>query len=123
MDEFKIGQILWHDLTVDDATQISNFYSAVLGWEKEGLSMGDYEDYMIKNSKDGEVVAGVCHARGVNQGLPAQWLMYVKVEDMDKSLAKCVDLGGKVLGDRRKMGEGYFQLIQDPAGAYMMLCQ
>lgn len=44
MEESKPGQILWHDLTVDNAEQVSDFYQGVLGWEKEGLSMGDYED-------------------------------------------------------------------------------
>lgn len=123
MEESKPGQILWHDLTVDNAEEVSNFYQGVLGLEKEGLSMGDYDDFVIKSSKDGDVVAGVCHARGGNKDLPAQWLMYVKVVNLDDSLAKCVTLGGRVLGEKRKMGEGYYGLIQDPAGAYMMLCE
>lgn len=123
MEESKPGQILWHDLTVDNAEEVSSFYHGVLGWEKEGLSMGDYDDFMIKSSKDGDVVAGVCHARGGNKDIPPQWLMYVKVVNLDESLAKCVELGGKVLGEKRKMGEGFYCLIQDPAGAYMMLCE
>ncbi len=32
-------------------------------------------------------------------------------------------LGGKVLGNKRRMGEGYYCLIQDPAGAYVMLSE
>ena len=123
MEESKPGQILWHDLTVDNAEGVSDFYKEVVGWQKEGLSMGDYDDFMIKSCKDGEVVAGICHARGVNKDIPAQWLMYVKVNNLDDSLAKCTELGGKVLGDKRKMGEGYYGLIQDPAGAYVMLCE
>lgn len=123
MEKSKPGQILWHDLTVEHAEQVSNFYQSVLGWEKEGLSMGDYEDFVIKDAKDGDVIAGVCHARGVNKDLPSQWLLYVKVSNLDESLSKCVELGGKVLGEKRKMGEAYYSLIQDPAGAYMMLCE
>ena len=123
MEESKPGQILWHDLTVDNAENVADFYNGVLGWRKEGLSMGDYEDYMIKSSADGDVVAGVCHARGVNKDLPPQWLIYVKVANLEESLEKCRSLGGKVLGNKRKMGEGYYCLIQDPACAYMMLCE
>lgn len=119
----NIGKIMWHDLTVGDAEGISDFYKEVLGWEREGLSMGDYDDYIIKNPTDGEVVAGICHSRGGNADLPAQWLMYVIVEDLEKSLASCQALGGKQIGDKRKMGEGYYCLIQDPAGAYVMLSQ
>ena len=117
MEESKPGQILWHDLTVDNAEIISDFYQGVLGWGKEGLSMGEYDDYLIKSSKNGDVVAGVCHARGGNEGIPPQWLMYVKVVNLDESIAKCIELGGKVLGEKRKMGEGFYSLIQDPAGA------
>ena len=123
MDESKPGQILWHDLTVDNAIEVSDFYHGVLGWEKEGLSMGNYDDFVMKSSIDGEVVSGVCHARGGNKDIPPQWLMYVKVVNLDESLAKCAELGGKVLGNKRKMGEAYYGLIQDPAGAYMMLCE
>ena len=121
MKENKIGRILWHDLTVDNAENICDFYQEVIGWEKEGLSMGDYEDFIIKNPKDNEVIAGICHSRGMNKDLPAQWLMYVTVENLDESLEKCKKLGGKVLGDKRRIGEEYYCLIQDPAGAYIML--
>ena len=35
--------------------------------------------------ESGKVAAGVCHARGSNAKLPAQWLIYITVEDVDKS--------------------------------------
>lgn len=123
MAKRKTGKIMWHDLTVDDAVQISDFYQQVTGWEKEGLSMGEYEDFIIKSPGDAEVVAGICHARGVNKDIPAQWLMYISVENLDESLDTCKKLGGKVLGEKRKMGDSYYCLVQDPAGAYVMLSE
>lgn len=123
MSKPKLGRVLWADLTVENANEISNFYAAVAGWEKQGLSMGDYEDYVMKEPEAGEGVAGVCHARGANAYIPPQWLIYVAVEDLDKSLEACTRMGGKIIGEKRKMGpEGTYCLIQDPAGAYMMLC-
>ncbi len=123
MAKKKTGKIVWHDLTVNDAIQISDFYQQVTGWEKEGLSMGEYEDFLIKSPGDAEIVAGICHARGVNKDIPAQWLMYIVVENLDESLENCKKLGGKVVGNKRKMGEGYYCLIQDPSGAYVMLSE
>ena len=123
MTKKKTGKIVWHDLTVRDAEQISDFYQQVTGWEKEGLSMGEYDDFLIKSPGDSEVVAGICHAKGVNKDLPAQWLMYITVENLDESINTCKKLGGKVLGNKRKMGDGYYCLIQDPAGAYVMLTE
>jgi predicted enzyme related to lactoylglutathione lyase len=113
--------ISWHDLTVEDADAVSNFYCAVAGWTREGLSMGDYEDYVMKD-KDGDVVAGICHAKGVNANIPPAWLPYVMVDNLEESQDACRKLGGKVLGNIRKMGpSGSYCLIEDPAGAYIML--
>ena len=118
-----MGHISWHDLTVKDAEKVSDFYCEVLGWEKEGLDMGGYDDYVMKEPREGDGVAGVCHAKGVNADLPPMWLPYVIVDDLDKSLERCTALGGKILTEKRKMGpDGYYCLIQDPAGAYMMIC-
>ena len=47
--------------------------------------------------------------------------MYITVENLDESLETCKKLGGKVLGEKRKMGDEYYCLIQDPAGAFVML--
>ena len=113
--------ISWHDLTVPDADSVSNFYCEVAGWQKEALSMGDYSDYVMKD-KNGNVAGGICNARGVNSGLPAHWLMYVTVDNLEASLEKCKKMGGRIMGEIRQMGEyGNFCLIQDPAGAYVML--
>ena len=120
--EKKTGLVSWRDLTVSNADEISQFYSKVIGWEIEPLSMGEYKDYVMK-TPTGEGVAGVCHARGVNQGLPAQWLIYITVENLDESLKKVTELGGQVLGEKRSMGpSGSYCLVQDPAGAFVMLC-
>lgn len=122
MEKPKIGYISWHDLTVDDAESVSEFYSRVVGWSKLPLDMKGYNDY-IMNAPDGLPAGGVCHARGGNAYLPPQWLMYITVEDLDKSIAKCLELGGKIIGEKRKMGEqGAYCLVQDPAGAHVMLC-
>ena len=85
--------------------------------------MGDYEDYAM-GPAGGDPVAGVCHARGSNTGLPAQWLVYVTVPDLDHSLAECARLGGSVVAPPRDMGAyGRFAVVRDPAGAVMALIQ
>jgi len=125
MEKKKAGTILWHDLSVQDADQVSDFYKKVIGWEKSGLSMGDYEDYVMQ-AKDGDSqtgTVGICHAKGSNAYIPPQWLIYVAVDDIDHSLKQCAAAGGKVIGDKRKMGEDWYCLIQDPAGAHLMLYQ
>mgnify|MGYP005706623399 CR=1 FL=1 len=120
-DKKTIGAIEWCDLTVNDAEKVRDFYCDVVGWKSEPVSMGDYDDFNINLPDSGETLAGVCHARGSNANLPAQWLMYVRVEDADASAAKCASLGGKVLDGPRDMGKMRFCVIQDPEGAVLAL--
>lgn len=116
------GTLIGLDLTVPNATEVSNFYHEVVGWEIGTQQMGDYEDYFMKNPETGDVIAGVCHNKGSNKHLPPMWLVYVQVADLDLSLAKCEKLGGKIMSEKRSCGKvGEFVLIQDPAGAYIML--
>jgi predicted enzyme related to lactoylglutathione lyase len=118
----KPGTIAWHDLTVPNAEKVRDFYQAVVGWKPEPVEMGDYSDFSMI-APNGEGVAGVCHARGANADLPAQWLMYVIVEDVDASAKKCVELGGKVITGPRSLGSARFAVIQDPAGAVCAIYQ
>ena len=116
-----IGKITWRDLTVDGADRVRGFYEKVVGWKSQPEDMGGYSDFSMLTPADGECVAGICHARGSNAGMPPQWLMYVTVEDVDRSAAACTEMGGEVLVAPRKMGGGRFCVIKDPAGAVCAL--
>lgn len=119
-----LGSIGWHDLTVPDAPRIRDFYAAVVGWKSEGCDMGGYEDFVMNEPASSKAAAGVCHARGVNADLPAQWLVYITVADVDASTRTCTKLGGTVLRPATKMGPmGRFAVIRDPAGAACALHQ
>jgi predicted enzyme related to lactoylglutathione lyase len=119
----KIGTIGWHDLTVEKAEEVRDFYKAVVGWESGPVSMGDYDDFNMLASGTGDPVAGVCHARGGNAGLPPQWLLYVYVENIEACIAKCKELGGEVVAGPKSMGEARYCVVRDPAGAVCGLYQ
>jgi predicted enzyme related to lactoylglutathione lyase len=119
-----VGSIGWWDLTVPDAPGVRDFYTAVAGWHAAPLSMGDYDDYIMTTAPGGTPVGGVCHARGDNADLPAQWLMYVVVEDLDASLRRCVEHGGaQVTAVKGSATDGRYCVIRDPAGAVLALTQ
>ena len=120
-DAPKPGTVGWMDLTVPNAGAVKDFYAAVTGWEPSAVSMGDYEDYCMAPPGSGPV-AGVCHARGGNADLPPVWLIYITVENLDKSLDQVEALGGKVVKPATGMGGyGRFAVVQDPAGAVSSL--
>ena len=116
-----VGSVSWTDLTVSDAPAIRRFYESVVGWTASGLDMGGYEDYCMNLPTNGQTVAGICHARGQNADLPAQWLIYITVADLEASLRQCRKLGGTVVVEPREMGQGSMAVIRDPAGAVAAL--
>ena len=121
-DKPPIGSVTWFDLTVEKADDIRDFYSEVVGWQPSAVPMGDYEDYSMNSPTTGDPMTGVCYARGGNAHLPPVWMIYVNVENLDSSLQKVTDLGGKLISDIRTMqGYGRYCAIQDPAGAILTL--
>lgn len=118
-----IGKIGWVDLTVADAPAIRDFYSKVVGWRPEDVDMGEYNDFNMTVPTSGEPAAGICHARGGNAELPSQWLVYITVEDVDRSAETCRELGGTVIVEPRSMGDGKFCVIEDPNGSVAALYQ
>lgn len=115
------GRIGWVDLTVEDAPRVRAFYESVAGWTSHGLSMGDYDDWVM-SATDGTPQAGICHARGANAGIPAQWLVYITVTDLAAGLAHVEALGGRIIQPTRTAGtSGRFAVIADPAGAVCAL--
>jgi len=119
-----VGSIIWMDLTVPDAEKVRQFYSEVVGWRPEPVDMGGYSDFNMCSPEDGTSAAGVCHARGVNAELPAQWLIYIVVRDLDESMRRCAAGGGKLIAGPKPLGEqGRFCVIQDPAGAVTALVE
>jgi predicted enzyme related to lactoylglutathione lyase len=118
-----IGKIGWIDMTVENATDVRDFYATVVGLQSEDTDMGGYADYTMMMPASGEAVAGICHARGSNADLPAGWLIYFVVEDVEASAAACVANGGKLRFEPRGLAGGQFCVIEDPNGAVAALYQ
>ena len=117
----QVGTIMWQDLTVQNAEQVRDFYSEVVGWKTSPFDMGGYDDYNMSDPASDKTVAGICHARGEDANIPPQWLIYITVADVDESVRQCIKLGGKVIDGPRPIGDSTFCVIQDPAGAVAAL--
>ncbi|MCH6574341.1 MAG: VOC family protein [Bacteroidetes bacterium] len=120
----EVGSLSWFDLTVPNAEEVRDFYSKVIGWKSEPVPMekGKYNDFNMNAPNSDLTVTGVCHAQGVNKNLPAQWLLYFTVKDLDKSIEECNANGGKVIVESKDMGNyGRYCVIEDPAGAVCAL--
>lgn len=119
----KIGEMAWLDLTVDNASEIKDFYQRVIGWQVEDVAMGEHNDYVMKSPDSGEAISGICHAKGVNAGMPATWLPYFLVEDINDAVANVTELGGELLTEIKQAGKDSYVVVKDPAGAVCSLYQ
>lgn len=120
-----VGTIRWLDLTVADADSIRDFYREVVGWSAQDVAMehaGDrYADYNMLDGR-GTPAAGVCHARGVNAGLPPVWMIYLPVGDLAESLRRVEEEGGTIVKTMKgKDGAYVYAAIRDPIGAHVAL--
>jgi hypothetical protein len=60
----------------------------------------------------------------VNADLPPVWLIYINVSDLDESMRRCVEQGGRIHVEPRGMGAmGRYCVIQDPSGAFAALVE
>jgi len=121
----RVGCISWLDLTVSDASATRDFYRQVVDWSVQDVDMEDgserYADYNMLDDH-GHPAAGVCHARGVNLGLPPVWIIYLPVGDLAESVRRVGEEGGKVIKvTRGKGGEYAYAAVQDPVGACLAL--
>ena len=120
-----VGCISWLDLTVSGAAETRDFYRQVVGWSVQDVEMEyagkRYADYNMLGD-DGNPVAGVCHALGVNLGLPPVWLIYLPVGDLVESLRRVREEGGKIIKESTGHDGGYaYAVVEDPVGATLGL--
>lgn len=131
-DAPALGTLAWLDLTVDNASQVRDFYQSVLHWQPINVPMRDspapgsgptYHDYgMAPVTTPDAPVTGVCHARGPNTGLPAVWIPYFTVADVQQAVSAAQAAGGSLIGEIRPMGSGKVAFVRDPAGATFAVC-
>ena len=118
-----VGKVGWVDLTVGGAEALKGFYSTVLGVSATAVDMGGYSDFALVDAK-GAGAAGVCHARGPNEGLPPVWLVYFVVENLEASLARVEAQGGTVVRRPPAESGGHrYAVIRDPQGTFCALYQ
>lgn len=117
------GTVAWVDLTVPKADRLRDFYAQVVGWSPDAVDMGGYSDFNMLPAEGEHPAAGICHTRGANADMPAVWMVYISVENLQRSLDRCMELGGELLLNRREDDGSGFCVIRDPAGAIAALYQ
>ncbi len=112
------GAMCWNELMTPDTEKAATFYSGLFGWEPATMDMGDVGEYTLFNRGGGQGAAGMMVIKPEMGPIPANWLVYFAVADIDGSHDKALSLGGKAVVPPTDIPEvGRFAVIMDPVGA------
>ncbi len=123
IDKHPAGSFCWVELATTDQNAAKTFYTSLFGWAVEDNPMGPDDFYsMFKLSGRDTGAAYSMRKEQRAQGVPPHWMVYIAVENADKSVAKAAQAGGTVLSPAFDvMDAGRMGVIQDPTGAIFSL--
>jgi predicted enzyme related to lactoylglutathione lyase len=122
--EQSFGCIAWLDLTVTNASIISDFYQKVIGWSVQDINMQDKSNTEFKMlGGDGNPAAAVRQAGGANLDLPSIWMLYLPVGDLAESLRRVREEGGQIIRQSTESNGRAYAVIEDPVGVSIALTE
>ena len=115
------GTFCWNELMTRDTDAAAKFYTELLGWEAVDSGMTDTAYTIMK--ADGKDAGGMMMMPpDIPEQVPAHWMAYIAVDDVDSLVEKTKQLGGKVhCGPMDIPQIGRFCVIEDPTGAAVSL--
>ena len=104
-------QIVHVEFSAKDQGEAGEFYSDLFGWDIDYVEEMKYSTFST-----GDGIGGGLNPVGDNN--PAGTvLVYVGTDDIDATLKKAENLGGKITGPKSEVpGFGWFGFFEDPSG-------
>jgi hypothetical protein len=117
---------VWHELRVPDQQKAVDFYTKAFDFGSDTMDMGPMGSPGMKYhmlTRDGKPVAGVMTTQIPEmEGVPPHWATFLGVDDVDKRLQKCKDLGATVVVPAMDLPTvGRMALITDNQGAHIWI--
>jgi predicted enzyme related to lactoylglutathione lyase len=115
--DIAMNSICHWDIPSTDFDKSQAFYGALFGWKFQPMPEQNYLLFMV----EGGVGGGFNKVEKVsNDGIQ----VYILVEDIEATLAKVAELGGKTVIEKLKIGggdHGYLATFTDSCGAQIGL--
>lgn len=109
------------ELNTGDLSAAKKFYRALFDWKLTDAKMGPGMVYTMVEV--GKGVGGGMQKKPMPEA-PTQWLSYVEVDDIRKTVAKARKLGANVVVDTMPIpGVGAMAIFIDPTGATLGVFQ
>ncbi|MFF9025312.1 VOC family protein [Streptomyces eurythermus] len=116
------GTPVWNELLTFETESVTKFYKSVFPYEEEPVVAAG--DDCLTLRLGGRPVAGL---HGVGHGLPPDrgphWRTYFEVADLDATLRRVAELGGRVLSSAYDGPHGRVATVADPEGAEFSVIQ
>jgi len=126
----KMNPVIHFEMPAEDRKRMAGFYSKAFGWQTQmlGSEMGDYVVVTTTESdangpkKPGAINGGFYPKK---EDWPAQYpSVVIAVEDIQGSMKKVAEVGGKVLGDPMEIpGIGQYVSFFDTEGNRVSMLQ
>jgi predicted enzyme related to lactoylglutathione lyase len=106
----------WHELETRDCARAARFYQAFCGWTiADAIAASPRERHLC--SRDGRPIAAITISQAPPQ-VPAFWLPFLAVADLDDAVGRARALGAHVLREpAASPGAGRAAVAVDPRGA------
>jgi uncharacterized protein len=111
------GKLVHFEVPARDAEREKAFYSGVFGWEFGDSAMPEMEYYMVRTGEDQG--GAVYPSDKTGNGL----VIYFDTDDIDASIAKVRELGGRAEDKMPIPHVGWFTPCSDPEGNAFSLFQ
>jgi predicted enzyme related to lactoylglutathione lyase len=115
------GSLTWTDARLTDVEAGKRFYADVFGYTYEPVP-GAPESYATFQV-GGETAGGIGGMEEGPDGMPAHWLSYFSVADVDTAVEAATARGGRVLMPAEDTPFGRMGVLSDPFGATFALHQ
>lgn len=110
------GTFVWRELMTPDAKKSVRFYGELFNWEIVPVDMGGLTYHLLHATRGGEDIGGIMPFE--QPGMPAAWVSYVSVDDVDATAAAVAAAGGRILKPAMDIPKtGRFAVLADPHGA------
>ena len=115
------GSYCWVELATRDIAAALKFYESLVGWTYED-NPGTQFPYKTINC-GGKQIGGIMQMDENWGEMPSHWMVYFTVEDIDRSVQKLTDLGGKVCVPIFEIPVGRMSVVSDPQGGTFTVIQ
>jgi predicted enzyme related to lactoylglutathione lyase len=114
-----VGCLGWNELATRDVDRACEFFAALLGWEHAEHPSSETRYFVAKAG--GRETAGIMQIKDEWGEMPPCWCVYFMVDDVDASVQRLEQLGGRVDVAPFDLSVGRMTVVADAQGAYFNL--